>query len=51
VRAIARGSQLQDTQCVAMEMRMATGNLSYVSSTSSSNIASATTDGNRCWSR
>ena len=51
VRALARASQLSDTRCAAMEMRMAIGNLSYVSSTSSGTIAAATTDANRCWSR
>ena len=53
VRAIARASQLNDTRCVAMEMRMAGGNLSYISSTSTvpATIAATTTDANRCWSR
>ena len=51
VRAVALGSQLKDTQCAAMEMRMASGNLTYVSSTSSGTIAASTTDTNRCWSR
>ena len=51
VRALAAASQTSDTRCAAMEMRMAIGNLSYVSSTSSGTIAAATTDANRCWSR
>ena len=53
VRAVARSSQLSDTKCVAMEMRMVGGNLDYVSSTStvSATIDAATTDPNRCWSR
>ena len=51
VRALAAASQTSDTRCAAMEMRMAVGNLTYVSSTSSGTIAAATTDPNRCWSR
>lgn len=53
VRAVARASQLADTQCVAMEMRMAGGNLTYISSTSTvaATIAAATNDPNRCWAR
>ena len=53
VRAVALGSQLSDTKCVAMEMRMLGGNLSYISSTSTvpATIAAATTDANRCWAR
>ena len=53
VRAVARASQLNDTRCVAMEMRMVGGNLSYISSTSTvpATIAAATTDPNRCWGR
>jgi type IV pilus assembly protein PilE len=51
VRAVALGSQLKDTRCVALEMRMSGGNLTYVSSTSSATIAAATSDPNRCWNR
>jgi len=51
VRAVALGTQANDTQCVAMEMRMAAGSLTYVSSTSAATIAASTTDTNRCWSR
>ena len=51
VRAVASGSQTSDTQCAAMEMRMAGGTLTYVSSTSAGTIAAATADANRCWSR
>jgi type IV pilus assembly protein PilE len=51
VRAVARASQVGDTRCAAMEMRMLDGNLTYVSSTSSGTIAAATTDPNRCWNR
>jgi type IV pilus assembly protein PilE len=51
VRALVRGSQTSDTPCAAMEMRMANGNLTYVSSTSAGTIAASTTDANRCWSR
>jgi type IV pilus assembly protein PilE len=50
VRAVASGTQAKDTQCVAMELRMAAGSLSYVSSTSVATIGAATTDPNRCWS-
>jgi type IV pilus assembly protein PilE len=53
VRAVALGSQLKDTKCVAMEMRMSGGNLTYISSTSTNpaTIAAATSDPNRCWGR
>ena len=51
VRAIARASQTSDTSCLAMEMRMSGGNLTYVSSTSAGTIATSTTDANRCWSQ
>jgi type IV pilus assembly protein PilE len=53
VRAVARASQLSDTRCVAMEMRMSGGNITYVSSTSTvpATIAAATTDANQCWGR
>ena len=51
VRALAAGSQTSDALCIAMEMRMVGGNVSYVSSTSAGTIAAATTDGNRCWNR
>ena len=51
VRAVALGSQTSDTKCVAMEMRMSVGNITYVSSTSSGTIASATSDPNQCWGR
>lgn len=51
VRAVARASQASDTRCAAMEMRMALGNLTYVSSTSSGTIAASMTDANRCWAR
>jgi type IV pilus assembly protein PilE len=51
VRAIARAAQTSDTSCAAMEMRMANGNLTYVSSTSAGTIAASTTDAKRCWSR
>ena len=51
VRALVAASQTSDTKCAAMEMRMSVGNLTYVSSTSSSTIAAATSDPNRCWSR
>jgi type IV pilus assembly protein PilE len=51
VRAVALGSQTKDAICVAMEMRMSGGNLTYVSSTSSATIAAATSDPNRCWGR
>jgi type IV pilus assembly protein PilE len=51
VRAIASGSQASDTKCLAMEMRMNVGTLTYVSSTSAATIAASMTDANRCWSR
>ena len=53
VRAVALGSQLSDTKCVAMEMRMSGGNISYISATStaSATIAASTSDPNRCWAR
>lgn len=51
VRAVARASQLGDTRCAAMEMRMLDGNITYVSSTSAGTIAASTTDANRCWNR
>ena len=51
VRAVATGSQVKDTKCAAMEMRMSAGTLSYISSTSAGTIAAATSDPNRCWSR
>lgn len=51
VRALAAASQTSDSRCVALEMRMAGGNLTYVSSTSSGTIAAATSDPNRCWGR
>jgi type IV pilus assembly protein PilE len=51
VRAIARGAQVSDTRCFALEMRMLNGNLTYVSSTSAATIGASTTDANRCWNR
>ena len=51
VRAVASGSQAKDTRCAVMEMRMASGVLSYVSATSAGAIGSATADPNRCWNR
>ena len=51
IRAVALGSQLGDTKCTAMEMRMSGGNMSYVSSTSAATIAAALSDPNRCWAR
>jgi type IV pilus assembly protein PilE len=51
VLAVAAGSQTSDARCIAMEMRMVGGNVSYVSSTSAGTIAAATTDPNRCWNR
>jgi type IV pilus assembly protein PilE len=51
VRAVARASQVGDTRCAAMEMRMLNGNITYVSSTVPGNVGSATTDPNRCWNR
>lgn len=53
VRAVAQASQLSDTKCVAMEMRMSGGNVTYVSSTSTvdATIIAAMTDPNRCWSQ
>lgn len=53
VRALARSSQVSDTNCLAMEMRMLGGNLTYISSTSSvdATINTTITDANRCWSR
>ena len=53
VRAVARASQLSDAKCVAMEMRMSGGNVTYVSSTSTvdATITAATSDPNRCWSQ
>jgi type IV pilus assembly protein PilE len=51
VRAIATGSQASDTRCAALEMRMAGGNLTYVSSTSAATIGAAMDDANRCWNR
>jgi type IV pilus assembly protein PilE len=53
VRAVARGPQLSDTRCAALEMRMTAGNLTYISSTSTvdATITATTTDANRCWNR
>lgn len=53
VRAVARGSQLSDSRCAALEMRMTAGNLSYISSTSTvdATITATMTDANRCWAR
>ena len=51
VRAVATGSQASDTKCAEMEMRMAGGNLAYVSVPQGGNISTATTDANRCWNR
>lgn len=49
--ATAAGAQARDTRCAAMEMRMASGVLSYVSATSAGAIGAATADPNRCWNR
>ena len=51
VRAVARASQVSDTRCGAMEMRVVNGNITYVSSTGAGTIAAAASDPNRCWSR
>ncbi len=49
IRAEVRGAQTSDAPCAVMEMRMADGNLTYVSATSVGTLG--TTDANRCWSR
>ncbi len=51
--AAAAGAQLKDTQCLGLGMKMAGGNITYVSSTSNvhATIAASTTDANRCWNR
>ncbi|HET9820590.1 MAG TPA: type IV pilin protein [Burkholderiaceae bacterium] len=51
ITAVANGSQSKDTQCVAMQLRMSAGNATYVSSSSSSTVASASSDPGRCWNR
>jgi type IV pilus assembly protein PilE len=51
VRAVARASQVSDTQCAAMEMRMNAGTVTHFSATSVGALGTATGDPNRCWSR
>ncbi len=51
VRAVAAGSQVRDTRCAAMEMRMDAGNLSYLANTSVGTLSTANPDPNRCWNR
>jgi type IV pilus assembly protein PilE len=51
IQAVAQNAQSSDTRCAAMQMRMASGVLTYVSSTSAGTIGAATSDPNRCWAR
>lgn len=51
VRAVARASQVSDTKCAVMEMRMSGGNLSYLANTAVGTLSTSNPDPNRCWSR
>ena len=51
VRAVARASQISDTTCAVMELRMVAGVMSYLANTSIGTLSTATPDPNRCWSR
>ena len=51
VRAVAAASQMSDTKCAAMELRMSAGDMSYLANTSVGTLSTVTPDPNRCWSR
>jgi type IV pilus assembly protein PilE len=53
VRALAAASQLSDTQCAALELRMLQGNAEYWAGPAVATMANSATNGNarRCWNR
>jgi type IV pilus assembly protein PilE len=51
VRAVARASQVSDTKCAVMEMRMSGGNMTYLANTAVGTLSTTDPDPNRCWSR